>query len=500
MGYLIAIISACLVAIVPQLNASPVICNCPEIGLDSAWADSNNVDCYQIAVPIDHEDPAAGSYRLAAAMASPAAVEAGEPLLYLHGGPGIATLGNLPRYLRSKTFSTLRDEHALIFFDYRGTGYSEPVLCSDFDRQLHEITRHDIPREAYVRQTVAAYQDCRAELDRKGISLDNFSSLQSAADAEAVCAALSCDSLSIYSVSHGTTVALHMMRAFPKGIRSVILDSPFPPNAPWSDFVRPFDTCFQVIEQRIKDDTATARVFPSMREDFIKITKRLRQVPFPLRLPPESDGTSQVYALKPADFAWTIWSALLNPKYIRYVPLLLQRVAAGDDSTLQLWAEYFHDPDAFGDFSNAQSRAILCHEGQPRTASDTEENLLSRYPDFAALIDAGIDDSICSIWRPDSPPESYFQAVVSPIPTLILAGEFDPVCPPVFANLTAQTLGNSTVVVVPGASHAAIHSDDCIRALAREFYANPRKGLVSDCVAGLETIKFVTSGKINLQD
>jgi hypothetical protein len=55
---------------------------------------------------------------------------------YLHGGPGIATLSNFPRYLKSKTFSKLRQNHALVFFDYRGTGFSEPVLCKTLDSTL----------------------------------------------------------------------------------------------------------------------------------------------------------------------------------------------------------------------------------------------------------------------------------------------------------------------------------------------------------------------------
>jgi pimeloyl-ACP methyl ester carboxylesterase len=67
-------------------------------------------------------------------------VDPKEPLLYLHGGPGIATLSNFPRYLKSKTYSQLRQDHAVIFFDYRGTGFSEPTLCKTISDTLNVIS------------------------------------------------------------------------------------------------------------------------------------------------------------------------------------------------------------------------------------------------------------------------------------------------------------------------------------------------------------------------
>ena len=473
-------------------------CNCSEIGLDSLWADSNQVACYRVAVAVDTDDSTGSTYSLAVAVVAPSGKNAGQSLLYLHGGPGIATLENIPRYLRSRTFAALRESHALIFFDYRGTGFSEPRLCDDFDRELHEIDRRDLPQEELIARTVNAYRACREVLDRRGVDLTSFSSLHSACDADAIRRTLSIDHLDVYAVSHGTTVALHMMRSFPMGIRSVILDSPYPPNAAWVDYVQPFDTCFRVIEQRLSEDSGYASIFPSIRHDFTAITKRLDQKPFMLRLESKSDSTQHLYAFKAADFAWTVWTALLNPEYIRYVPLLLQRVALGDDSTLQAWAAFFHDPDAFGDFSNAQSRAVLCYEGRPRTAEDSEAHLLATFPDFSSLIIPGMDDSVCAVWQHDLPPEGYFDPVVSAVPTLILAGELDPVCPPVFADIAARSLAKSTVVVVPGASHAAIHSGDCVRTLAREFLARPDSTLNIDCVKGMKTVTFVTSGDIQL--
>ena len=82
---------------------------------------------------------------------------------------------------------------------------------------------------------------------------------------------------------------------------------------------------------------------------------------------------------------------------------------------------------------------------------------------------------------------------MSNIPVLIFAGEYDPVCPPHFGAVTAQTLPNSTFISVPSASHAAMHSDDCVRKVAMNFFLHPERKPEITCIAKRPKIKFITS-------
>ena len=414
-------------------------------------------------------------------------------MLYLHGGPGIATLSNLPRYLKTKTFSLLRQDHALIFFDYRGTGFSEPSFCKTLSDTLHVIKNAQLEAAEWVSKTVNAYVNCKKEMEKQDVHLSDFSTLQAAADAEAIRTALNIKDWEIYSVSYGTTVALNLMRSFPGHIKSVILDSPYPPNAPWSDFVHPFDTSFKLLEKKLSNDPVYAKIFPSIRNDFIAIIKRLRKSPFPISLDRDSTTTSRFYKFNDRDFAWSVWTAMLSPRSIPFVPLALKEIAAENDSVLLHWALAFNDPNSFGEFSGAQSKAILSYETKPRFEEETEKYLLRKFPDFASLINPSMDDALNSAYRPDSPSKKYFEPITSSIPTLIFAGEYDPVCPPLFAYVTASTLRNSTVVVVPAASHAAISADDCTRSIARSFFLDPAKKIDIDCIRNRKEIEFITS-------
>jgi pimeloyl-ACP methyl ester carboxylesterase len=471
-------------------------CDCSKIGFDSVWADTNKISCYLVPVERNFSRPRSEKYLLAVATAPALNKSPKEPLLYLHGGPGIETLSNFPRYLKSKTYSLLRKEHALVFFDYRGTGFSEPVLCNTLSDSINAISNARLPIESRILQTTIAYSLCKEEISKQGVQLSDFSSLQSAADAETIRKELNIKDWSIYSVSHGTTVALNMMRSFSKHIRSVILDSPFPTNTPWIDFIHPFDTCFKVLEKRVSQDTVYGSVFPSIRNDFVKITNRLHKTPF---LIPAGNDTANNHShlFDDGDFAWSIWTAMLDPKSIPLVPLALKEIAAGNDSVLLYWALLFNDPNSFGQFSLAQSKAILYYESKPRFEEETETYLLKKFPDFASFIVPGLEAALYTIYRPEVPPKEYFQAVKSDIPTLIFSGEYDPVCPPFYANVTAKELNNSTVIIVPGASHAAMYADDCTKAIGAAFYLNPGKKPDIECVKNRKRIEFVTSDILN---
>lgn len=462
-------------------------CPCSKFGIDAAWADSNKVSCYLIPVQRDVSNKSTGKFNLAVVMA-PALGKTNEtPLLYLHGGPGIATLENVPKYLKSKTWDLIRQDRPLVFMDYRGTGSSEPNLCPYIQDSLAAVYSKNLSPQEMESYKINLYKECRTKLLSGGIDVSSFNSFQLAEDAESIRKALGIDKWNVYGVSFGTTVALNLLRNNGQHINSMILDSPFPPNAPWVDFVRPFATSFKVLEEKIAGDPAAFSQFPSVRNDFIKGVERLNNVPYKIKINEAGD----TYPFTGNDFAWSIWNALLKPAAIPFVPLALKEVANGNDSILSKWVVAFSDPNAFGKFSELQSKAILCFEGKPKTEADTKASLQTQYPDFASF-NIDFEGELCAAWQPVSANKQAFEPVVSDVPVLILSGEYDPVCPPVFGELTAKTLSRSTFINVPAASHAVIHVDDCIRDVATVFLKEPAKKLSLACVSNRPAINFIT--------
>ena len=321
----------------------------------------------------------------------------------------------------------------------------------------------------------------------KGIDISTFNSIQLAADADAIRRELKIATWNVYGVSFGTRVALNMLRNHSKSIKSVILDSPWPPNAPWADFVHPFAVCFTELEKNIASDPVLFSKFPALRNDFATAVKRLNKNP--AKLKSANDSSESNYSGD--DFAWSIWKAMLNPKSIPFVPLAIHEIANGNDSILPTWKTAFSSPNTFGKYSEAQDRAIICFEGRPTTEEESQQSLLLKYPEFSSF-NLAFNEGICNAFRPDVAEKKIFAPVVSNKPVLILAGEYDPVCPPLFAEITAKTLSKSTLIIVPAASHAAIHADDCIRKIANSFISNPTVKPQINCVKDRLKIKFVT--------
>jgi pimeloyl-ACP methyl ester carboxylesterase len=73
--------------------------------------------------------------------------------------------------------------------------------------------------------------------------------------------------------------------------------------------------------------------------------------------------------------------------------------------------------------------------------------------------------------------------VVSDVPTLILAGEYDPLTPPRYARIAGRTLRNSDWFQFPAMGHNLQRSSPCAHEMMMEFLANPALTPDASCIA-----------------
>ena len=206
--------------------------------MEPGWEEEHRVDCGWLRVPESRQRPGGRSLSLWVAIArADEGSERREPLLYIHGGPGIGTVDTrFPSFTEHPTWPRLRARRDLVFFDQRGTGRSRPEICSDLDETLDALSVEDPPARVALDRAVAAFSTCRARLLAEGMDFAAYNSRATAADAEDLRRALGYPAWNVYGVSYGTWVAMELMRSHPGGLRSVILDSPYPPNSPfWAE-------------------------------------------------------------------------------------------------------------------------------------------------------------------------------------------------------------------------------------------------------------------------
>jgi hypothetical protein len=102
--------------------------------------------------------------------------------------------------------------------------------------------------------------------------------------------------------------------------------------------------------------------------------------------------------------------------------------------------------------------------------------------------------SICDVWGAGTADTVENEPVMSDIPTLILAGEYDPITPPVWGQLVQENLSNAYYYQFSGTGHGVSLSGDCALAVMESFWAEPTTEPDITCVAEVGGPAFTVAG------
>ena len=166
----------------------------PAVAVDGPCAEGTpTTRCGTVTVPLDRENPAAGTIDISFALVQRA--DTSQPakgtLLGLTGGPGLATLNAPSGWI---VWAAGLDGYDLLLTDYRGTGRSGALHCATQD--------NGFPSEIQAART--AVQTCGEELEPQAAFDDTAST---ADDIEAVRTALGVGPLDVLGLSYGSYVA-----------------------------------------------------------------------------------------------------------------------------------------------------------------------------------------------------------------------------------------------------------------------------------------------------
>ena len=146
------------------------------------------------------------------------------------------------------------------------------------------------------------------------------------------------------------------------------------------------------------------------------------------------------------------------------------------------------DTDSEGLYNSVQ-----CHEEAPFVNRENLEDFSSTIPEPArgVLVQTtlwGLDT--CLLWAAGTADGIENAAVQSGIPTLLLAGQFDPVTSPRWAQSAADFLAASYVFEFPGIGHSVVDSTFCAQDIALAFLRNPTAAPDSTCVDTMPPLDF----------
>lgn len=456
--------------------------------------EAHEVECGYLVVPEDRANPDSPQIRLAVAVfRSNNPDKAPDPLIYLEGGPGGSALkASAPAF--EQVFAPYARYRDVILLDQRGVGFSQPALdCPEFYSYYVESLAGDLTVDEDVAQVVDAMAACSSRLAASGTSLAAYNSAASAADLADLAATLDYEQVNLLGSSYGVRLALTTMRDRPTLVRSAVLAGVFPPQVSLAaDMPANLNRALSALFAACAADADCAAAYPDLENRFYELGERLNAEPASMTI---IDPVAQapVSALINGD---ELYSAIFRMLYgTDLLPLLPQGIAAAYDGDYNALANYLLLNLASETIvSRGMYFSVQCAEDVAFDAPDALEASIAAYPQFETYLRRGGDfGAVCAVWESGSADPVENEPVSSDVPALLISGEYDPVTPPAWGELAAETLPNSVHVVIPNASHDAF-TTDCATELAVAFLNDPAAELDTACAEPQAGIAFALPG------
>lgn len=185
----------------------------------------------------------------------------------------------------------------------------------------------------------------------------------------------------------------------------------------------------------------------------------------------------------------TLVDALDDAALIPFVPLVAASIRNGDFTLMSQATSLltFNDSRSLGTFYS-----VNCAEEVNRTSAPEVFAARRTFrPEIAEALSEGARLRICAGWGAAELSHSAATPVVSDVPTLILAGEYDPLTPPAYAWIAGRTLRNSRWFEFPGIGHAVEPTSPCGHAIVIDFLAAPALMPDTSCIAGMQPPAWV---------
>jgi pimeloyl-ACP methyl ester carboxylesterase len=473
----------------PFFEESPCLFDMPGI-----VEEGRDVVCGYVHVLEDHAVPDGPTIRLAVVIVKDdSATHQVDPLLVLSGGPGQKTVQQA--FVLAQVIRPSVGDRDLILFDQRGVGFSEPALeCPEFVGAL--FTTLDETDPLVAGQTrVDALLACGDRLVREGYNLAAYTTAQSAADVDDIRRALGYDVVNLYGGSYGSLLAQAVMRDHPDGIRSVIIDSVVPIEK--SLFVDTATSAANAILHLVDScttDAACNAAYPDLKNTLFESIDRLNADPLSITVTNPADGQTYDMFLTGDAIRDNLFTFLYATSIIPVLPQAVYDVYNGDyDLMTQLSGQRLVLMNLL---STGMELSVLC-----------TDDLIGRTPEeFVSLVEAlppqlagRLDPeeavefsyfSLCDAWPVEEADPAIKEPLVSDIPTLVLAGEFDPITPPEYARLVAGHLTNAYLFEFPGIGHGVVGSGPCAETVVQAFLDDPATAPDASCVDTLPGVVF----------
>jgi pimeloyl-ACP methyl ester carboxylesterase len=239
-------------------------------------------------------------------------------------------------------------------------------------------------------------------------------------------------------------------------------------------------------------DTVCATTFPNLAETYRETLARLKHRPLAVTVPPKMRQPDDRILLTASLFEAVVTNLLYYPTAYPDLPRVIEFVHDGEPQDLrqdlgQLLRSILAAQLAAAATQNrATHAAVECRDRPhyrqdlPRKDIPADEHGLDRRQLYG----------ICARWS-DPGPLPLVPAATR-VPTLVLAGQFDPVARPALSRHVANLIGSSArFVEFPRVGHNVRQFSSCGAKIAADFIDHPAQELDTSCTNRAAPIPFL---------
>lgn len=421
--------------------------------------------CHRLLVPSAWIDPSSPEISVQVAVfaaTDPSGDHAANPVIWFEGGPGAGPIETIAQWF-DETFSEINTEFDVVFFDPRGTGFSLPSLdCPELD-ELYLIAEGST-----LGDQAEAMRQCSNRLAREGVDVRDYDSLATARDVEALRRALGADSWNLIGQSYGTRLAQTYVREFPGSVRSMVLDGAYSAADEPDDDLAGAVPALERLLDACTNDVRCNTTYPDTSGRFGDLIAEAGTDGIEVDSVDPDTGEAYTYVLDDAALADIVFQSMYSTYHAASWPRIVSNVEAGDTSLLDLLVSSLSSAGASNDdvgvFYSVQCR----DEWSFVTANDTARPTAFTLNDDAA---ANAWSLLCANWGAGAADPVEAHPISTDVPTLILAGEFDPITPREGAIALQGELG-ATFVEFAQVGHGTIGALRCASTTTGAFIKN----------------------------
>ncbi|MFP5348160.1 MAG: alpha/beta hydrolase [Actinomycetes bacterium] len=428
--------------------------------------------CTRVTVPVDWDDPAAGSIELAVARLP--ATKPGErigSLVLNPGGPGGSGADYVGDYGEYVTTPDVRARYDIVGFDPRGVGQSHPVDCLS-DRAMDRYLAFDADPD-----TPGGLQAMRQEADRfaggclasAGSLLGHVDTISAAKDMDVLRAVLGDKRLNYLGKSYGTLLGATYAGEYPGRVGRMVLDGALDPASSHDDVVLGQAVGMQ---QALRAYVADCQAGEQKQQcplpgDVAAGEKRVRQLlddadRSPLRTSDPARPVTASLALNGViqplydDRSWPELTAALSSAF------------SGDGTKLLALADQYaqRGPDGSYDGNLLEVfNAVTCLDypmnDDPAAMHALEQRLVAASPTFGSYLAYG--EVLCGEW-PVTPVRTPAPIRADGAPPILVVGTTgDPATPYRWAQALARELKSGRLLTWDGEGHTAyLRGSQCV--------------------------------------